>query len=164
MTSADRRDPVDSGRIDAVSSEPSNPPVSDAADRSEAAEVVRSAGAAGVAAGGDAAAGVDAAARGDAAAGGDAAGVDAAAGGDPAAGAPARMTTAEYNEATQPRAELARARGLAAPYIPGGRDPDAAATARAERPYILLLILMVAVIVGGGILITIAGLIVTGGR
>jgi hypothetical protein len=49
-----------------------------------------------------------------------------------------------------PRAEMARARGLAAPYIDGGRDPDAAAGRREERHYLRILIAMVLVIVLGG--------------
>jgi hypothetical protein len=49
-----------------------------------------------------------------------------------------------------PRAALARARGLAAPYIDGGRDPDAAAGRREERHYLRILIAMVLVIVLGG--------------
>ncbi len=72
------------------------------------------------------------------------------------------MTMEEYNEAIVPRGQLARARGLAAPYIPGGRDPDIVATKRAERPYLRLLALMVIVIVGGGFLITIAGFVAGG--
>jgi hypothetical protein len=90
---------------------------------------------------------------------------DEADGPGPGASPPARpITMAEYDEAMAPRGQMARARGLAAPYIPGGRDPNPEATARAERRYIQLLILMVAVIVGGGFIITIVGLIVTGGK
>lgn len=81
----------------------------------------------------------------------------------PAAAGAARMTMAEYEEAIGPRAQAARARGLAAPYIAGGRDPDPAAGRREERHYLRLLIAMVAVIVLGGFLISIVGLIVTGG-
>jgi hypothetical protein len=44
----------------------------------------------------------------------------------------------------------ARARGLAAPYIAGGRDPDPEAGRREERFYGRLLLIMVAVIVAGG--------------
>jgi hypothetical protein len=57
---------------------------------------------------------------------------------------------AAYDE---PRAELARARGLSAPYIAGGRDPDAEATARRERFYLRLLVLMVVLIVLAGFLL-----------
>lgn len=48
------------------------------------------------------------------------------------------------------RNAMARARGLAAPYIAGGRDPDPAATRRHERIYVRLLIAMVATIILGG--------------
>jgi hypothetical protein len=49
-----------------------------------------------------------------------------------------------------PRAVQARARGLAAPYIPGGLDPDPDATRRQERRYLRLLIAMVIVLVLSG--------------
>ena len=49
-----------------------------------------------------------------------------------------------------PRAVQARARGLAAPYIPGGTDPDAEATRRRERRYLRLLVAMVVVVVLAG--------------
>lgn len=49
-----------------------------------------------------------------------------------------------------PRAVQARARGLAAPYIAGGLDPDPEATQREERRYLRLLIVMVAVLVLSG--------------
>jgi hypothetical protein len=48
------------------------------------------------------------------------------------------------------RNALARARGLAAPYIAGGRDPDPATGHREERFYGRLLLAMVIVIVLGG--------------
>ncbi len=80
-----------------------------------------------------------------------------------ASGPGRRMTMAEYEEATSPRGQAARARGLAAPYIPGGRDPDPAAGRREERYYLRLLLLMVAVIVLAGFAITIAGFLVAGG-
>jgi hypothetical protein len=48
------------------------------------------------------------------------------------------------------RSAAARRRGLAAPYIPGGRDPDPEAGRREERFYLRLLLIMVAVIVLGG--------------
>ena len=51
-----------------------------------------------------------------------------------------------------PRAERARARGLAAPYIPGGTDPDPEGTRRRERRYLRLLVAMVAIIVIGAFL------------
>lgn len=48
------------------------------------------------------------------------------------------------------RNAAARARGLAAPYIAGGRDPDPEAGRREERRYLRLLLLMVGAIVLGG--------------
>lgn len=49
-----------------------------------------------------------------------------------------------------PRAVQARARGLAAPYIAGGEDPDIERTRRQERRYLRLLIAMIAVVVLSG--------------
>jgi hypothetical protein len=49
-----------------------------------------------------------------------------------------------------PRAVQARARGLAAPYIPGGLDPDFEATRRRERRTLWLLIAMVVTVVLSG--------------
>jgi hypothetical protein len=49
-----------------------------------------------------------------------------------------------------PRAEHARARGLAAPYIAGGLDPDAESARREERHYLRILVAMVVAIVLGG--------------
>ena len=51
------------------------------------------------------------------------------------------------------RARQARARGLAAPYIAGGRDPEPAEGRRQERFYARLLLLMVAVIVLAGFVV-----------
>jgi hypothetical protein len=48
-----------------------------------------------------------------------------------------------------PRAERARARGLSAPYIPGGTDPDPDGGQREERRYLLILLVMIVVVVGG---------------
>lgn len=48
-----------------------------------------------------------------------------------------------------PRAELARARGLSAPYIPGGRDPDPVRAKREERFYLRILVAMILVLVLG---------------
>jgi hypothetical protein len=60
-----------------------------------------------------------------------------------------------------PRGQQARARGLSAPYIPGGRDPDPEAVRREERFYGRLLLVMVLVIAFGafvlGIIATILG-------
>jgi hypothetical protein len=54
---------------------------------------------------------------------------------------------AEYDSE---RNTLARARGLAAPYIAGGRDPDPEAGRREERFYGRLLLIMVGAIVAAG--------------
>ena len=48
------------------------------------------------------------------------------------------------------RNALARARGLSAPYIAGGRDPEPTRGRREERFYGRLLLLMVAVLVLAG--------------
>jgi hypothetical protein len=82
---------------------------------------------------------------------------------EPAADAPAATPTATP---TQPvrlppdpeaydsvRAQHARARGLAAPYIAGGRDPDPATGRREERFYVRLLVIMVLALVFGGFVI-----------
>ena len=49
-----------------------------------------------------------------------------------------------------PRATQARARGLSAPYIAGGLDPDPDAGHREERRYLRLLIAMVVVVILAG--------------
>ena len=55
------------------------------------------------------------------------------------------------------RSQAARARGLAAPYIPGGRDPDPERGAREDRYYVRLLLFMVVVIIAGGFVLGILG-------
>jgi len=52
-----------------------------------------------------------------------------------------------------PRAAQARARGLAAPYIAGGRDPQPEAGRREERFYLRILLAMVVVLVLSGFVI-----------
>ena len=49
-----------------------------------------------------------------------------------------------------PRAAQARSRGLDAPYIAGGEDPDLASTRRREGRYLRLLIAMIVVVVLAG--------------
>ena len=49
-----------------------------------------------------------------------------------------------------PRATQARARGLAAPYIAGGEDPELEATRRREQRYVRLLIGMIVVVILAG--------------
>ncbi len=52
-----------------------------------------------------------------------------------------------------PRAVQARSRGLAAPYIAGGTDPDPETGKREERRYLrLLLAMVVAVVLSGFVL------------
>ena len=52
-----------------------------------------------------------------------------------------------------PRAVRARAKGLQAPYIAGGHDPDPAAGIAEERRYVRLLLAMAAAIVASGFVI-----------
>ncbi len=72
------------------------------------------------------------------------------------------MTVADYERAMSERNQHARARGLSAPFIPGGEDPDPEATRRREQPYVRLLVLMVAAIIIGGFALSIIGLVVLG--
>jgi hypothetical protein len=67
---------------------------------------------------------------------------------------------AEYDS---PRARIARAKGLEAPYIAGGLDPDPAAGLAEERHYGKLLVAMVAALMFGGFVIGIAIAITVGG-
>jgi hypothetical protein len=66
---------------------------------------------------------------------------------------------AEYDS---PRAQLARAKGLDAPYIAGGRDPDPARGLQEERHYGKLLLAMVLALMFGGFVIGIAITLVVG--
>ncbi len=52
-----------------------------------------------------------------------------------------------------PRNERARAKGLSAPYIAGGLDPDPEAGLEEERHYGRLLLAMVITIVGAGFIV-----------
>jgi hypothetical protein len=63
-----------------------------------------------------------------------------------------------------PRAVLARAKGLDAPYIPGGRDPDPETTRREERRLVRLLVAMVIVVVLAGFVLGALGMLITGAR
>lgn len=67
----------------------------------------------------------------------------------------------EYDSA---RARIARAKGLEAPYIAGGRDPDPEPGLREERHYGKLLVAMVATLVLGGFVIGVALVIATGSQ
>ena len=66
---------------------------------------------------------------------------------------------AEYDSA---RAKIARAKGLEAPYIAGGQDPDPAAGLEEERHYGKLLLWMVLALIFGGFVIGIAITLVFG--
>ena len=61
-----------------------------------------------------------------------------------------------------PRAVHARARGLAAPYIPGGRDPEPERAAAEERRWLRLLVAMVVVIVLSGYVLGILANVIRG--
>jgi hypothetical protein len=59
------------------------------------------------------------------------------------------------------RAASARARGLSAPYIAGGRDPEPDAGLREERFYGRLLLIMVGVIVLSGFVLGVLANLIT---
>ncbi|HSO29507.1 MAG TPA: hypothetical protein VLS28_06360 [Candidatus Sulfomarinibacteraceae bacterium] len=61
------------------------------------------------------------------------------------------------------RNEHARKRGLAAPYIAGGRDPDPESGRAEERRYLRWLILMVIAIVLSGFVLGILGNLISPG-
>jgi len=60
------------------------------------------------------------------------------------------------------RNALARARGLPAPYIAGGRDPESEASRREERVLLRLLVIMVVVIMLSGFVVGILANLVAG--
>ena len=66
---------------------------------------------------------------------------------------------AEYDSA---RAQIARAKGLEAPYIAGGQDPHPEAGLEEERHYGKLLLWMVLALIFGGFVIGIAITLVFG--
>ena len=61
------------------------------------------------------------------------------------------------------RAQHARARGLAAPYIAGGRDPDPDTGRAEERRYLRWLLIMVVAIVLSGFVLGILGNLISPG-
>jgi hypothetical protein len=63
---------------------------------------------------------------------------------------PDQTTQPDPDEYDSPRAVRARARGLSAPYIAGGADPDPEPGRREERRYLRILLAMVVVIVLSG--------------
>ena len=60
-----------------------------------------------------------------------------------------------------PRASIARERGLSAPYIAGGRDPDPSAGRQQERFYGRLLVIMVVALVLAGFVLGILDSLLT---
>ena len=71
-------------------------------------------------------------------------------GGAPSATGPRRRVPPDPAAYDTERNAAARRRGLSTPYIPGGRDPDAATTEREERRLVRILVVMVIVIVVAG--------------
>jgi hypothetical protein len=70
--------------------------------------------------------------------------------------------TPDPDKYDSPRAQLARARGLDAPYIPGGEDPDPEAARQEDRYYGRLLVIMVIVIVAAGFVLGIVANLIKG--
>ena len=60
-----------------------------------------------------------------------------------------------------PRATQARARGLSAPYIAGGLDPELESTRRRERRYVRLLIAMIVILILAGFVLGIVAKLVS---
>lgn len=79
----------------------------------------------------------------------------------PADGAPAPALPPDPAAYDSERNAAGRARGLAAPYIAGGRDPDPEAGRREERRYLRLLLLMVGAIVLGGFVLGVVAILLT---
>ena len=74
---------------------------------------------------------------------------------------PAAKLPADAEAYDSPRSTLARARGLSAPYIAGGRDPEPEVGRSEERFYGRLLGLMVVIIVLAGFVLGILGNVIT---
>jgi hypothetical protein len=70
---------------------------------------------------------------------------------------------ADPGQYDSPRARIARAKGLEAPYIAGGRDPDPERGLLEQRRYGRLLLAMVLGLMFGGFVIGIAIVVLTGG-
>lgn len=84
--------------------------------------------------------------------------------GDESAGsaAPAGGLPPDPDAYDSPRATQARARGLAAPYIAGGLDPELEETQRRERRYVRLLIAMIVVVALAGFVLGILQKLIEG--
>ncbi len=84
---------------------------------------------------------------------------------EPTAPAPEQAATAEPTAAHQhpgravPWPPAPDQRGLAAPYPPGGFDPDPDVGLREERRYLRLLVAMVVAIVAGGFTLSIIAIL-----
>ena len=76
---------------------------------------------------------------------------------DPGSEETERPLPADPEAYDSPRGVQARARGLSAPYIAGGSDPDPEAGRREERRYLRLLLVMVVVIVLSGFVLGFIG-------
>ncbi len=74
-----------------------------------------------------------------------------------------RSLPADPEAYDSPRAVLARQRGLSAPYIAGGRDPQPGEGAREDRYYGRILIIMVVVLILSGFVLGIIANLITGG-
>ena len=71
----------------------------------------------------------------------------------PEAAAPTSTLPPDPAAYDSPRAVRAREKGLEAPYIAGGHDPDPAKGLAEERRYLKLLLAMTAVIIASGFVI-----------
>ena len=74
---------------------------------------------------------------------------------------PIRPDPAKYDS---PRAELARAKGLETPYVPGGEDPEPEKARHEERFLGRILVIMVLVIVSAGFILGLLTSALGGGR
>jgi hypothetical protein len=81
----------------------------------------------------------------------------------PPAPPPTEAATPDPARAAEPRAVLARKRGLPGPYITGGEDADPGASRREDRRYGTLLLVMVVAIVLAGFVLGIIGVLLGAG-
>lgn len=83
--------------------------------------------------------------------------------GPPTSSPPPPSQTGPLAPSEAERAAHARARGLDAPLIAGGRDPDPDAGLREDRTYGRLLLAMVLIIVASGFVLGVLANLITGG-
>lgn len=81
----------------------------------------------------------------------------------PAAASRTTEIAPDPRRAADPRAVLARKRGLPGPYITGGDDADPNASRREERRYGTLLLVMVVAIVLAGFVLGLLGVLLGAG-